>query len=52
VDAERWSGAAVELVLGGGVFVAVALGAAHTLRVEEVGQLLDPVTRRLRRRPA
>ncbi|MGO4340490.1 murein biosynthesis integral membrane protein MurJ [Pedococcus sp. 2YAF34] len=52
VEAERWSGAAVELALGGAVFVAVALGVAHALRVEEVGQLLDPVTRRLRRRPA
>jgi putative peptidoglycan lipid II flippase len=52
VDAERWSGAFVQLAVGGAVFVAVALGVAHALRVEEVGQLLDPVTRRLRRRAA
>ena len=52
VNAERWSGAFVQLALGGAVFVAVALGVAHALRVEEVGQLLDPVTRRLRRRAA
>jgi putative peptidoglycan lipid II flippase len=52
VDAERWSGAAVELALGGAVFVATALAVAHALRVDEVGQLLDPLTRRLRRRPA
>ena len=52
VDAERWWGAAVQLAVGGAVFVAVALGVAHALRVVEVGQLLDPVTRRLRRRAA
>ena len=44
--------ALVEVVVGGGVFLAVALGLAHVMRVEEVGQLLDPVLRRLRRRPS
>ena len=32
--------------------VLLALGLAHAMRVEEVGQLLDPVLRRLRRRPS
>jgi putative peptidoglycan lipid II flippase len=44
--------ALVEVVVGGGVFLALALVLSHLLRVEEVGQLLDPVLRRLRRRPS
>lgn len=42
-------GALVELVVGGAVFLLVALGSAHLLRVREVAQLLDPVLRRVRR---
>lgn len=34
------------------VFAALALGLAHLLRVREASQLLDPVVRRLRRRPS
>jgi putative peptidoglycan lipid II flippase len=34
------------------VFAALALGFAHLLRVREASQLLDPVVRRLRRRPS
>jgi putative peptidoglycan lipid II flippase len=41
---------AVELVVGGGVFLAIVLVVAHLMKVEEVGQLLDPVVRRARRR--
>ena len=41
---------AVELVVGGGVFLAIVLGVAHLMKVEEVAQLLDPVVRRARRR--
>ena len=52
VDAERWWGAAVQLVVGGGAYLALVFGIAHAMRVEEVGQLFDPLTRRLRRRPA
>jgi putative peptidoglycan lipid II flippase len=51
LPAQRWA-ALVELVVGGGLFLLLALGLAHLLRVEEVGQLLDPVLRRLRRRPS
>ncbi|WP_346767850.1 murein biosynthesis integral membrane protein MurJ [Knoellia koreensis] len=43
-------GSAIELVAGGGLFLAVVLGVAHLMRVEEVAALLDPVTRRIRRR--
>ncbi|WP_270887072.1 murein biosynthesis integral membrane protein MurJ [Pedococcus sp. 5OH_020] len=50
VDAGRWSGSLVELVLGGVVFLAVFFATARLMRVEEVGQLLDPVLRRVRRR--
>ena len=34
------------------VFAALALGLAHLLRVREASQLLDPLVRRLRRRPS
>ena len=44
--------ALLEVVVGGGVFLGLALVLSHLLRVEEVGQLLDPVLRRLRRRPS
>ena len=50
--ASSWSGAFTELALGGVVFVVVCFGTAHLLRVDEVGQLFDPVLRRLRRRPS
>ena len=52
IDGERWSGALAEMVLGGMVFLVLCFGTAHLLRVEEVGQLFDPVVRRLRRRPS
>ncbi|WP_406832748.1 murein biosynthesis integral membrane protein MurJ [Pedococcus sp. KACC 23699] len=52
VDAQSWFGAALELALGGAVYLAFVFGIAHAMRVEEVGQLFDPVVRRLRRRPA
>ncbi|MFC8502948.1 murein biosynthesis integral membrane protein MurJ [Pedococcus sp. NPDC057267] len=42
--------ALLEVVVGGGVFLVLALVLSHLLRVEEVGQLFDPVLRRLRRR--
>jgi putative peptidoglycan lipid II flippase len=51
IDDTRWSGALVALLLGGVVYLAICFAAAHLLRVEEVGQLLEPVLRRLRRRP-
>ena len=47
----RFAEAPLQLVAGGGVFVAVVLGLAHVMRVQEVDQLLDPVLRRLRNRP-
>jgi putative peptidoglycan lipid II flippase len=47
----RFVEAALQLVVGGAVFLAVVLGLAHVMRVQEVGQLLDPVLRRLGRRP-
>jgi putative peptidoglycan lipid II flippase len=47
----RFIEAPLQLVVGGGVFLAVVLWLAHRMRVEEVGQLLDPVVRRVRRRP-
>jgi putative peptidoglycan lipid II flippase len=52
VDGERWSGAFTELALGGVVFLVLCFGAAHLMRVDEVGQLFDPLVRRLRRRPS
>jgi putative peptidoglycan lipid II flippase len=52
VDAATWTGALEQLVVGGGVFVLAALVLAHLMRVEEVAQLLDPVLRRVRRRPS
>ncbi|MGZ6764100.1 MAG: lipid II flippase MurJ, partial [Nocardioides sp.] len=52
VDAASWTGALEQLVVGGGVFVLAALTFAHLMRVEEVAQLLDPVVRRVRRRPS
>jgi putative peptidoglycan lipid II flippase len=42
---------AIELVVGGGLFLVMVLVLAHLMKVEEVGQLLAPVTRRVRRRP-
>jgi putative peptidoglycan lipid II flippase len=45
-------GSAAELAVGGGVYLAVVLAIAHAMRVEEVGQLLDPVLRRVRRTPS
>jgi putative peptidoglycan lipid II flippase len=45
-----WWGAFVELVVGLGVLFAVFLPLAHVLRVPEVGQLLDPLLRRVRAR--
>jgi putative peptidoglycan lipid II flippase len=42
---------AVELVVGGGVFLVVVFGLAYLMKVDEVGQLLAPVLRRVRRRP-
>jgi putative peptidoglycan lipid II flippase len=41
---------AVELAVGGGVYLAVVLWLAHLMHVDEVGQLLDPVLRRVRKR--
>ncbi|KRF23270.1 murein biosynthesis integral membrane protein MurJ [Phycicoccus sp. Soil803] len=52
VDRASWSGAFVEVVAGGGVFVLIALTLAHVMRVQEVALLLDPLLRRLRRRPS
>jgi len=52
VDATSWTGAFVEVVVGGGGFIVIALGLAHAMRVQEVGLLLDPLLRRLRRRPS
>ncbi len=47
----RFVEAVLQLAVGGGVFLAVALGLAHVMQVQEVDQLLDPVLRRLRKRP-
>lgn len=52
VEGDRWWGAFTQLVLGAVVFLVLCFGAAHLLRVEEVGQLFDPVLRRLRRSPS
>jgi putative peptidoglycan lipid II flippase len=52
VGAASLSGALVQLVVGGGVFVLTSLVLAHAMRVEEVSQLLDPLLRRVRRRPS
>ena len=52
VDGTSWTGALVEVVAGGGVFVVLALTLAHLMRVREVALLLDPLVRRLRRRPS
>ncbi len=46
----RYVVAGLQLLVGGGVFASVALGLASLMRVEEVGQLLAPVLRRVRRR--
>jgi putative peptidoglycan lipid II flippase len=43
------AGAVVELLVGGALFLALALGLARLMRVGEVTQLLDPVLRRVRR---
>lgn len=48
----RFVEATLQLVVGGGVFLAVVLGLAHVMRVEEVAQLLGPVLRRVRRGPS
>ncbi len=45
-------GRLVVVAAAGVVFATVALGLAHVLRVREASQLLDPVVRRLRRRPS
>lgn len=45
-------GRLVVVAAAGVVFATVALGLAHVLRVREASQLLDPVLRRLRRRPS
>jgi putative peptidoglycan lipid II flippase len=47
----RFVEAPLQLAVGGTVFLGVVLGLAHLMRVQEVDQLLDPVLRRLRRRP-
>jgi len=47
----RFVEAPLQLAVGGGVFLVVVLGLAHLMRVQEVDQLLDPLLRRLRRRP-
>jgi putative peptidoglycan lipid II flippase len=52
LDGTSWTGAFVEVAVGGGVFVVIALTLAHVMRVQEVALLLDPVLRRLRRRPS
>ena len=52
VDSRSWTGAVVEVVAGGGVFVVIALTLAHLMRVREVALLLDPLVRRVRRRPS
>ena len=52
IERTSWAGAFTEVVAGGGVFVLLALGLAHAMRVDEVGLLLDPLLRRLRRRPS
>lgn len=49
VDGGTWIGALVITALVGLVVVAVALVVSLRLRVEEVSELLDPLTRRLRR---
>ena len=50
VDPQTWSGALTQLALGGVVFLVICFGSAHVMRVEEVGQLFDPVLRRVRSR--
>ncbi len=54
----RWSdsvlpdgrmGSLAQLVGIGGLYLVIAFGLAHLMRVEEVGQLFSPVRRRLRR---
>ena len=47
-----FAGRLVVTVVAGVAFAAVALGLAHVMRVREASQLLDPVVRRLRRRPS
>ncbi|HEY7718086.1 MAG TPA: murein biosynthesis integral membrane protein MurJ [Pedococcus sp.] len=47
VDGRTWTGALLELVVGGGVFAVAVLVLAHALRVEEVRQLLAPLLRRV-----
>ena len=47
-----FAGRLVVVAVAGVVFASIALGLAHALRVREASQLLDPVVRRLRRRPS
>ena len=49
VDGGTWVGALAITALVGVVVVAVALAVSLRLRVEEVSELLAPLTRRLRR---
>lgn len=44
-----WTVGALTLAVIGGGYLVVVLAAAHLLRVQEVGQLIEPLTRRLRR---
>lgn len=45
-----WAAAVVQLVVGGVVLVAAYLALAHVTHVREVGQVLDPLLRRVRPR--
>lgn len=49
VDGQTWFGSVVVTAAVGLVVLGVALALAARLRVEEVSELLDPLTRRLRR---
>ena len=45
-----WAATVVQLVVGGVVLVAAYLALAHVIHVREVGQVLDPLLRRVRPR--
>ena len=45
-----WAATVVQLVVGGVVLVAAYLALAHVMHVREVGQVLDPLLRRVRPR--
>lgn len=45
-----WGAAVVQLVVGGVVLVTAYLALAHVTHVREVGQVLDPLLRRVRPR--